>query len=62
MAMDLSILEDTVMVGPIIRIAMECISTSITHMTHSQNSMAHPVVYVMDLITPLSIVTRENMI
>ena len=62
MAVDLSILEDAVMVGPIIRIAMERISTSITCVTHSQNSMAHPAVYVMDLIIPLSIVTRENMI
>ena len=60
-AMDLRILEDVVMVGPIIRIAMEHISTSITRMTHSQNSMAHPAVYAADLIIPLSIVTRENM-
>ena len=62
MAVDLSILEDAVMVGPIIRIAMERISTSITRMTHSQNSMAHPAVYAADLIIPLNIVTRENMI
>ena len=40
MAVDLSNLEDAVMEGPIIRIAMECISTSITHMTHNQNNMA----------------------
>ena len=55
-AVDLSILEDEVMVGPTIRIAMECIS--ITHMTHNQNNMALPAVYVVDLIILLSIVTR----
>ena len=42
MAVDLSNSEDTVMEGPIIRIAMECISTSITHMTHNQNNMVPP--------------------
>ena len=62
MARDLSILEDMIMVGPIIRIAMEHISISITCMTHNQNNMAHPAVYVADLIILLSIVTRENMI
>ena len=61
-AMDLSILEDAVVVGPIIRIEMEHISISITHMTHNQNSMALPAVYAADLIILLSIVTRENMI
>ena len=61
-AVDLSILEDTVMVGPIIRIAMEHISISITHMTHNQNNMALPAVYAVDLIILLSIATRENMI
>ena len=60
-AMDLSILEDTVMVGPIIRIAMECISISIAHMIHNQNNMALPVVYAADLTILLSTVTRENM-
>ena len=45
--------------GPIIRIAMECIS--ITHMTHNQNNMALPAVYAADLIIPLSTATRENM-
>ena len=50
MAMDLSILEDVVMVGPIIRIAMERISISITCMIHNQNNMALPAVYVVDLI------------
>ena len=61
-AVDLSILEDAVMVGPIIRITMECISISITRMTHNQNNMALPAVYAADLIILLSIVTRENMI
>ena len=61
MAVDLSNLEDVVVVGPIIRIAMECISISITHMTHNQNNMALPAVYMVDLIILLSIVTRENM-
>ena len=61
-AVDLSILEDVVMVGPIIRIAVDRISISITHMTHNQNNMALPAVYVVDLIILLSIVTRENMI
>ena len=61
-AMALNILEDTVMVGPTIRVVMEYTNISITCMTHSQNNMAHPAVYVADLIIPLSIVTRENMI
>ena len=38
--MDLSNSENVVMEGPIIRIATECISISITHMTHNQNNMA----------------------
>ena len=62
MAVDLSPLEDAVVVGPTIRIAMECISISITCMTHNQNNMALPAVYVVDLTILLSIVTRENMI
>ena len=61
MAVDLSNTEDVAMEGPIIRIAMEGISISITHMTHDQNNMALPAVYVADLIIPLSIATRENM-
>ena len=61
-AMDLSNSEDVAMEGPIIRIAMECISISITHMNHNQNNMALPAVYVADLIIPPSIATRENMI
>ena len=69
-AMDLSNSEDAAMEGPIIRIAMEGISISVTHMTHNQNNMATthnqnnmalPAVYVADLIIPPSIATRENM-
>ena len=56
----LSNLEDAVVAEPIIRVAMECIYISITHMTHRQNSMAHLVVYAAVLIIPLSTVTREN--
>ena len=61
-AIVLSILEDTVMVGPTTRVVMEHTSISITHMTHSQNNMAHPAVYMVVLIILLSIVTRENLI
>ena len=61
MAMDLSNSEDTAVEGPIIRIVMEHISISITHMTHDQNNMALPAVYVVDLIIPPSTATRENM-
>ena len=61
-AVALNILEDMVVVGPSIRAVMEHTSISITCMTHSQNNMAHPAVYAVDLIIPLSIVTRENMI
>ena len=61
-AVDLSNSEDAAMEGPIIRIEMECISISITHMTHNQNNMALPAVYAADLIIPPSIATRENMI
>ena len=57
----LSTLEDAVVVGPTIRVAMERINISITHMTHRQNSMVHLVVYVVVSIIPLSIVTKENM-
>ena len=60
-AMDLSNSEDVAMEGPIIKIATEHISISITHMTHNQSNMALPAVYVVDLITPLSNATRENM-
>ena len=57
----LSNLEDSVMVGPIIRVAMERTNISITHMTHRQNSTAHLVVYVVVIITPLSTATKESM-
>ena len=61
MAVDLSNLEDAVVAGPIIRITTECISISITHMTHNQNNTVLPAVYAVDLTILLSIVTRENM-
>ena len=60
-ALDLSNSEDVAVEGPIIRIAMECINISITHMTHNLNNMALPAVYAADLITPPSTATRENM-
>ena len=60
-AADLSNSEDVAVEGPIIRIAMECISISITHMTYNQNNMALHAVYAVDLIIPPSIATRENM-
>ena len=59
-AVDLRNSEDAAMEGPIIRIAMEGISISITHMTHNQNNMAHPAVYGVDSIIPPSIATGEN--
>ena len=61
MAVDLSNLEDVVMAAPIIRITMEHISISITHMTHNQNNTVLPAVYGTDLTFLLSIVTRKNM-
>ena len=60
-AVDLSISEDVVMVGPTIRITLECISISITHMTNNQNNMVLPAVYVADLTIPPSTATRANM-
>ena len=60
-AVDLSNSEDAAVEGPIIKIAMERISISTTHMTHNQSNMALPAVYVVDLITPQSTATRENM-
>ena len=59
-AVDLSNSEDTAMEGPIIRTVMEGISISIIHTTQNQNNMALPAVYVVDLIIPPSIATREN--
>ena len=57
----LSNLEDAVVVGPIIKVAMECINISITCMTHRWNSMAHLVVSAVVLIIPPSTVIKENM-
>ena len=54
-------LEDTVMVGPITRVTMALTSISIIHMIRRQNSMAHPVVYAVVSIIPLSTATKENM-
>ena len=62
MARVLSNLEDAVMVGPIIRVAMECISISIRYTTHRQSSMVHLVVYAVISTIPLSTATKENMI
>ena len=61
MAVDLSISDDAVVVGPTIRITLECISISITHMTNNQNNMALPAVYAVDLTIPPSTATRANM-
>ena len=58
MAVDLNNSEDMVVVGPTIRITMECISTSITHMTHNWNNMVLPAVYAGDSTIPPSIATR----
>ena len=62
MAVDLSISEYVVMVGPTIRITLECISISITHMTNNQNNMVLPAVCAADLTIPPSTATRANMI
>ena len=51
-AVDLNISEDAFVVGPIIRITLECISISITHMTDNQNNIVLPAVYVADLTIP----------
>ena len=62
-AVDLSNSEDAVMVGPIIRTTMECISISIsiTHTTHNQNNVVLPAVYAADLTIPPNTATRVNM-
>ena len=57
----LSNLEDMVVTGPIIRVTMELINISITHLTHKQSSTAHLVVYAVVLIIPLSTATKESM-
>ena len=54
-------LEDTVVVGPITSVTMALTSISIIHMISRQNSMAHPVVYAVVSIIPLSTATKENM-
>ena len=51
-AVDLNISEDAVVVGPIIRTTLECISISITHMTNNQNNMVLSAVYAADLTIP----------
>ena len=61
MAVDLNNSEDAVMVGPIIRTTMERISINITHMTHNQNNMVLPAVYVADLTISPNTATRVNM-
>ena len=60
-AVDLSISEDTVGVGPTTRITMECISISITYMTNNQSNTVLPAVYAVDLTIPPSTATRANM-
>ena len=60
-AVDLSNSEDAVVLGPIIRTTMECISISIIHMTHNQSNMVLPAVYAVDLTIPPNTATRVNM-
>ena len=59
-AMVLTIIGDVVMVGQTTRLVMEHTIINITCMTPSQDIMVHPAVYAVDLIIPLSIVTRGN--
>ena len=58
----LSISEDEPAAGRIFRIMLALINISTTHMTSNQNSMAHHVVCVEDIIIPPSIVIKGNMI
>ena len=60
-AVDLNNSEDVVVVGPTIRITMERISTSITHMTHNQNNTVLPAVYAADSTISPSTARRVNM-
>ena len=60
-AVNLSNSEDAVVVGPTIRITMERITISITHMTNNQNNTVLPAVYAADLTIPPSTATRVNM-
>ena len=62
MAVDLNNSEGVVVVGPTIRITVECICTSIIYMTNYQNNMALPAVYAADLTILPSTTTRVNMI
>ena len=63
MAVDLSNSEDAVVVGPTIRITMECISISITHMTNNQNNTVLSAVYVVDcLIHALNLAIGLSMV
>ena len=62
MAVDLNNSEDVVVVGPTIRITMEHISTSITHMTHNRNNIVPHAVYAADSTIHPSTATRVNMI
>ena len=61
MAGVLSKFKDAVMVGPITTVTMALTSISIIHMISRQNSMAHPAVYAVVSIIPLSTATKENM-
>ena len=61
-AVDLNNSEDAVVVGPTIRITMECISTSITHMIHNRNNMVLPAVYAANLTILPSTAIKVNMI
>ena len=61
MAVDLSNSEDVVVVGPTIRITMECISISITHMTNNQNNTVLTAVYAVDSTISPSTAIRVNM-
>ena len=58
----LSISEDEPVAGRIFRITLALINIGTTHMTSNQNSMAHHVVCVEDLIIPPSIVIKGSMI
>ena len=60
-AVDLNISESAAVVGPTIRITLEHISISITHMTNNQNNMVLPAVYAADLTIPPSTTIRVNM-
>ena len=50
-----------VVVEPITRVTMALTNISITHMINRQSSIAHPVVYAVVSIIPLSTATKQNM-